>query len=1005
MKQSIKAVMAFLAVILLFPAAAHAMSVDDPLGQIINGWYKDTITLNIHYGDGACGGNGVVNTIVYQAGIQQDGAHQYQFLSDDLDNPYLSIDQGAPQLLVSTPCQPSGNNLQNNRQFSLLSLDSLPPTVSITSPSSNITTSANDYNVSGTVTDTASGVQSVQLYVNGQPGPQATINGNTFTATVPLIDGSNSVQATALDNVNHTDKSNSIIISHTSVPPASSAGTSSPTIVTSSTPSPAVSSPSIQAPTNSPPTADNPQGQIKFANTHPIKFSDGYLDPPSKPDTVLQENGFSKTGRQVYIGLLIIILILLAAIVYLLWRNRGIFSRLDRSNSGLRKRALLYVSFPTLLPLIGLGILGYHQLSVNLKASLSQQLARAAQTSAIKLEREFAIRQKIISTNANNILQIKLQFTEQTAHLLTQKDACSALMRTSLAAGHVSTVTNSEDCLPFLTATAQVIDTNSKLDSYLQALNDGYTHALSNSQSDEQERTNTLLAETRSYFPDVNEMAITDNASPSHIMALLPSSSNKHPVTDTYKQLLQTQNSTLTMLYSSKLAPHQLLVTYPLFDSQKKFIGKAVVAYDTTYPLFIPAIWQATPKPYSQDSVYIVSDQGQVLEPLKSSLNVHDTQALAKTNASTLLSFGKGNEMTAVRVRTVSGTNLAVAVGAPPKNILAPLAGIQLTVLLAIVSFLLVSFLLTIFFVTGIAREIDTLLRGAWAFAEGKLDHRIILSSHDELSLLGNTMNQMAVDIKHAQDALIEKDKEFINIATHELKAPMTSIIGNLSMVSEEGVGQIDETARQLINQAYLGTTRLRDIVTDMLDIARLESGHAEFTLESLDIAILIQSAIDMQSTPAQQSQVKLAYVPVAAMPKVLADKNKLQIIITNFISNAIKYNRPGGMVTLSHEVKDGLLITSVSDTGLGIPADQQQHIFEKFYRVQHEDRSNVAGTGLGMNITKRFVEAMRGKVWFTSTHGKGTTFYFSLPLAPVANEATQPATTPLQEDPKKIAE
>jgi signal transduction histidine kinase len=337
-----------------------------------------------------------------------------------------------------------------------------------------------------------------------------------------------------------------------------------------------------------------------------------------------------------------------------------------------------------------------------------------------------------------------------------------------------------------------------------------------------------------------------------------------------------------------------------------------------------------------------------------------------------------GTEILATRTSPVSDTNWVVAVGAPASSVLAPLAGIQRTAILAIAGFVLLSMLLGLWFVSSIAGEIETLLEGALTFAKGNLDAKIKLSRHDELQVLGETMNQMASDIKTAQLALIEKDKEFINVATHELRSPMTSIIGNLSMVVDDGMGQVDETARGLIVQAYSGTIRLRDIVNDMLDVARLEAGHAELKLEPVDITMLGKAVMEMNDAPAKKAGVTLVYKP-GVVPAVMADKNKLQIVLTNFVSKAIKYNKTGGSVTVSHEVLGSELLTSISDTGLGIPEDQKAHIFEKFFRVQNADRSHVTGTGLGMYITKQYVESMGGTVSFTSVHGQGTTFKFSL--------------------------
>ena len=139
---------------------------------------------------------------------------------------------------------------------------------------------------------------------------------------------------------------------------------------------------------------------------------------------------------------------------------------------------------------------------------------------------------------------------------------------------------------------------------------------------------------------------------------------------------------------------------------------------------------------------------------------------------------------------------------------------------------------------------------------------------------------------------------------------------------------------------------------------------------------------IEVQKLPAAEKGITVQYQPSATPISIVADKTKLEIILTNFISNGIKYNRPNGSVVISQDVQAGMVQITIADSGLGIPEEQQAKMFQKFFRVEGTDRSNIPGTGLGMYITKQFIEGMGGKLWFESVHGKGTAFHFTVPIA-----------------------
>lgn len=1015
MKKVIFAIIELCVVCMLSSTAVFAMNVNGPNGSQSSGWYKDSFNVFIQHGSTTCVGSGTAFSYNYVG--NQPGSHHYAFYGDVNDNPYLTIDNGS-YMPLDMKCPPPPTSAAPSmtliKEFDA-AVDTQPPYVNITSPNGSATTSANSYTISGPAGDMESGVQAVQTTINGEPGPAANLNGNTFSVIIPLASGNNTIQAIAYDKVGHSATSNTVTITSgqtsggggPTTGGGSTAGSGTTTggsgTTTGTTSGSGVNNNGSTSSISSAPTTSTispvttSTGPVKFGTQQVLSISDPYAnDAASNPADVQASAALAGATGKAYYALIIVIVILVALCGFVIWRFRPIFADLDRDKSGLRRRIVLIVTLPSLIPLIGLGFLGYQQLSNSVKNSLSGQLEKAAQTSSIKLGREFGIRRTVITKTASDILQIKSQYQDQHSKLANQASDCQAVVKLNIPKHNFGAVTSNDSCLPFLTGFAQLASSSSAgLNDYLSALNDGAAQADKDLSAQEQQRLNELLGSVRDFFPDVTELAVVGADSHATVQAALPRADSRHPsLAQAHADLLRQAASDNLALLDMSGTSRELLLTYPIING-KTTLGGVVVALNLQEPHFIPAIWQATPKPYALDEVYFLTTSGDVItSPTSDQKLASQAKALAATPASQVYNLKLSKQVLASRTAVVTNSNWVVAVGAPANSILAPLAGIQLTALLAIGGFMLLSVLLGIWFVSSIASEIERLFRGALAFAKGDLGYRISLKSHDELQVLSETMNQMAGDIKQAQEALVEKDKEFISIATHELKAPMTAIMGNLSMIKDDGMGQVDDTARRLINQAYDGTVRLRDMVTDMLDIARLESGHADFKLEPMDIGDVATSVLEMQAVPAQQAGIQIKHEPSGA-PKVLADKNKLQIILTNFVSNAIKYNRPNGSITVSHVVDGDAVVTSVADTGLGIPVDQQAHIFEKFYRVQHADRAKVPGTGLGMHITKRFIENMGGKVWFTSVHGQGTTFFFSLPIDHTPTVAPATVTTP----------
>jgi signal transduction histidine kinase len=250
------------------------------------------------------------------------------------------------------------------------------------------------------------------------------------------------------------------------------------------------------------------------------------------------------------------------------------------------------------------------------------------------------------------------------------------------------------------------------------------------------------------------------------------------------------------------------------------------------------------------------------------------------------------------------------------------------------------------------------------------------------LLLLNHFRFVQYAELFRAQKDLNQMKDDFISIATHELKAPMSVIKGYLSMVLEED--DLSKTAREMTTIAQDQTNRLTRLVTDLLDVSRLEQGKTKYHPVSLNLAATIGPMMSTYEVKAKTKGLALVYHPPADLPLVMADPDRVSEIFTNLIDNAIKYSRTG-TVTISHAVATGVLATTVQDTGIGLTPDEVSHLFARFYRAKNLDTRDIEGTGLGLWIIKRYIEKMGGTIAVESEKGVGSQFIVSLPIAPPA--------------------
>lgn len=223
---------------------------------------------------------------------------------------------------------------------------------------------------------------------------------------------------------------------------------------------------------------------------------------------------------------------------------------------------------------------------------------------------------------------------------------------------------------------------------------------------------------------------------------------------------------------------------------------------------------------------------------------------------------------------------------------------------------------------------------------------------------------------------------EFVYVAAHELRHPATSIKFLLDLVFDDKRITLDPVLRDYLRKVQEADDRLLQLVEDLLEVSKSETGQLTIAVTPQDMEKQVQGVMNELRPTALGRDVIISYETLPRMPQVMADQNKLREILSNVIGNAIKYNVAGGTVIVMHELKDGMLVTTVADTGIGISEEDEKRLFGKFWRSDDVAVRAQSGTGLGLFIVKELVERMGGRIWAESVKGKGSAFTFTLPIA-----------------------
>lgn len=222
---------------------------------------------------------------------------------------------------------------------------------------------------------------------------------------------------------------------------------------------------------------------------------------------------------------------------------------------------------------------------------------------------------------------------------------------------------------------------------------------------------------------------------------------------------------------------------------------------------------------------------------------------------------------------------------------------------------------------------------------------------------------------------------DFLAMIVHQLRTPLSATKWIFKMMMDGDLGAVTPEQQNIIKRGFESNEQMIRMLADVMNANHTSEWSMHFILQPIDIRECIKAEIGSFTGEAKMQGVTINYAETSSLPNVLADKEKICLVVQNLIENAIKYNHSGGSITIRTELFKDTVVISITDTGMGIPHDSQKDIFKKFYRAPNA-KNGQKGTGLGLYVGRQVIEGHHGSIWFESTENIGTTFFFSLPLA-----------------------
>lgn len=284
----------------------------------------------------------------------------------------------------------------------------------------------------------------------------------------------------------------------------------------------------------------------------------------------------------------------------------------------------------------------------------------------------------------------------------------------------------------------------------------------------------------------------------------------------------------------------------------------------------------------------------------------------------------------------------------------------------------------------NISKPLSVLTDAVRRIGEGNLKVKIRVYRKDEIGVLGDFFNDMVGRIRETQDRQEEISRlktEFISVAAHQLRTPLSVMKWALHAVIDGDLGKVPKSQKEILDKAAIANESMINLVHNLLDAARIEEGRFGYTFKHVDLVEFLGKVITEKKIFAEGKSITLvANKNITGSAIINGDTDRLSIAFSNIIDNAIKYTAAGGTVEVGMQTAESAVTVSIRDSGIGIAPEDKSRLFTKFYRGSNVVHMETEGTGLGLFITKNIVLSHGGEIWFNSEKAHGTTFFIKFP-------------------------
>ena len=332
----------------------------------------------------------------------------------------------------------------------------------------------------------------------------------------------------------------------------------------------------------------------------------------------------------------------------------------------------------------------------------------------------------------------------------------------------------------------------------------------------------------------------------------------------------------------------------------------------------------------------------------------------------------------------------------------------NLLVMLLIVFIVVAAAATSIFIGRSVLKPLRELQKGTEIIGAGNLDHKIATAARDEIGQLSRAFDQMTERLKittvsrdeltkevsehkrtaealakarRAAEAANEAKSEFLANMSHELRTPLNSIIGFSEVMIDGMAGPVRDDQKEYLNDILESGNHLLSLITDILDLSKVEAGMIELELKEISLKDLLEGSLVMFKEKAITHNIKLSSDISEDVGHIVADERRLKQVMFNLLSNAVKFTPDGGKVGIKASKIDNEVQVAVWDTGIGISKEDMNKLFQPFQQIETTLTKIHPGTGLGLNLSKKFVELQGGRIWVESEFGKGSKFSFTIPI------------------------